>query len=282
MWRLLLTIAMIIPFIVALHWMAFVQILLINREREYLADQRAIEFIGPEKASLLIDKVGDKSPLRYLFSMFSNMPGPSIGEALSNDNILSWINSRKSRVRNWIVKLFHGFTYTHPTKENRDENLGRAYDVERLFVPREHGMVTGFMIASIWFTFLLIAYALDYREFKTLDFMLFWICTIILFALTIVPLRQMKGRNIIAKRIMKHIGLSYIWSIITTTLTLQTMAIIPMIMLRRWDIIVTFFNQIFLVHLAAAVIGLILTPRLEELGIIGKVTKMKSMKKGEA
>ena len=140
-----------------------------------MADQRAIELLGSEKASLLRKKEGDRSPLGEFFSLFSKEMNSKQSKTSFNFCAFTWSPTGFGRIRSFIAKGFQSLTQTHPSEKKRDELLGKAYDVERLFLPREHGVVTGLAIASIWFAFLLVGVAFDYRGSWALDFILIWI-----------------------------------------------------------------------------------------------------------
>lgn len=196
------------------------------------------------------------------------MHGPSLGEVLFADSKVGGTHSGRNRVSSWITKIFHNITNTHPSTINRVKFLGQAYDVERVFVPREHGIVTGLTIASIWFTFLSIGYALNYRDLRSLDLILFWICLILLFGLIVIPLRHMQGRFVSTSKIFRHIWQSYAWSTVTSTLALQTITIIPMIIMGKLNIFSMFLSQMLLAHFAAVSVSMIMIPRFKELGLI--------------
>ncbi len=272
-WRLLLVLIILLPLMVGLYLMTFVQLLLVNREREFLADQRAMEMLGPDGASALRERVADRSPLSCFFSLFSSAPGSSPGEVLFHDCVSGSPLMGLGRIRSWIARGFWNLTQTHPSVERREALLGHAYDVERLFMPREHGVVTGLTVASIWFTFLVAGYALGYRELWTLDFVLFWICLMVLVGIIVVPLRNMGGRFVELSVLFRHIWQSYAWSMVTAVVAIQAMALIPMIITGEWQLFENFLVQMIIVHIVAVLIAWIFIPRLKEMGAITTSTK---------
>lgn len=272
-WSLLLVSVILLSLIVVLYWMMFVQLLLVNREREFLADQRAMEMLGSDRVALLRERVADRSPLSSFFSLFSSVPGPSPGKMLFHDCAPGWSLTRLGRIRSFITKGFQSLTQTHPSAERREALLGRAYDVERLFMPREHGVVTGLTIASIWYTFLVIGYALGYRDFWTIDFVLFWISLMVLVGIIVVPLRNMGGCFIKLLVLFRHIWQSYAWSAVTATVAIQAMVLIPMIIEGEWQRFESFLIQMIMVHLGAILVAGIFIPALKETGAITTSTK---------
>lgn len=265
----LLGIVLLLPVLFVLYWMMFIQLLAVHREREFQADQRAIELFRSMNAPTELICARRPSPLRVLFAQFTACPGPSPRVELLSQHPSIQVRGLMKRVRSWVVEVALSITRTHPAVESREAFLGRADDVERIFAPREFGITTGLAVVSLWFSMILVSRAMNFHDLFVLEFTQLWLVLDVLAALLIVPLRHMGGRPVSSATLMRCLWNAYAWSFVTTIFAMVAMAAVPMIVLRQGFSAGLFAEEMFVAHLSAVFFAWVSLRRLRELGVIG-------------